>query len=376
MFSLTQPAVASPPALSLAFRTWTFSELGFGADTFRPVHGFDRPTVSYALPSAVKQGKNGWWIISLHLRVRTRSVPPGRTAIIGAEANRIGCVYISLTGIRTARGPAVRWTSVGIVTGTSSGVAYGRSFDLSFSNYLPYPGVVPGANTLEWILRDGGLASSVTILPTSGLIHSRLAPTRIALQEIVDQPPRVGKPLRVTAILRNLGGMDARHIVVSLELQPGGFIPISPTHGVVRRLRHGDVARIPFTVSPLAPGRQPLGISATSNSNQSAALVTVDVRRTSSTSGWQRPWFGLWYLMAIAAIATAASRAATRSSVLATAGVSAAGTALFWLLIRADASFLVGVALSTGAATAWARRFWSSKPSRVAVPSLAVAGLS
>ncbi len=268
---------AAPPVLSLDFRTWTFQDLGFPADTFHPVRGFDRPSFAYRLPAKVKEGGNDWWLNTLHLRIRTRSVPPGRTAIIGAATNQVGCAYIRLTAVRTDRGPAVRWTTVGIVDAISNGIVHGRSFDLSFSNYLAIPGVIPGVNVLDWMVADKGLVSSVTVLPSSSLTHTRLSPARIAVHEIVAQRVRLGKPMRVIAVVRNLGGMDARNIVVSVDPAPGVFVLVGRRVRSVPLLRHGRVARIAFTLTPVARGLQHVGLSATSNSNQTTALSTVTV---------------------------------------------------------------------------------------------------
>ena len=265
----------STPALSFDYRTWTFAELGFPADTFHPVRGFDRPTLEYRLPAGVKQGGNGWWIISVHLRIRTRAVPPGHSAIIGAATNQVGCAYIRLTATRGSR---VRWTTVGIVDGTASGTSAGRSFDLVFTNYLAIPGVVPGRNALDWSVQDNGLVSSVTVLPSSSLIHTRLAPARIAVREITDAKAEVGTPTRVVAVVRNLGGMDARNIVVSLDPDPGAFVPTRQTR-VIPRLPHGRVAQVSFTLTPVRRGSHRVGLSATSNSNQTTALSTILVNR-------------------------------------------------------------------------------------------------
>lgn len=369
-------AVASPPALSLDFRTWTFRELGFPADTFRPVRGFDRPSFEYRLPATVKQGGNGWWLITLHLRIRTRSVPPGHSAIVGAATNQVGCAYIRLTAVRTARGPAVRWTTVGIVDGTSTGIVHGRSFDLWFSNYLAIPGVRPGENVLGWMVDDNGLVSSVTVLPSSSLTHSRLSPARIAVHELVDQRVRLGKPMRVIAVVRNLGGMDARNIVVSVDPAHGGFVPVSRPVRSLSRLRHGRVARISFTLTPLARGPQQIGLSATSNSNQTAALSTVTVVASTGTGwGW---WvgFGMWLAVAILAIAIAARRATTRRRVLTAAAAAAAPVALLWALIQADPLAVAAIAATTGSIAAWLRRWRSGGSDWVAAPVLAVFGLA
>jgi hypothetical protein len=347
-------------------RSWTFKEFGIGTNTFRPKPvGFDRPTVVYRLPRYAHEGGASWWILHLHIIVviNPRSAP-GSAALIGAGANQVGTAYIRLNSKRKNGHDVIVWTENGILNGVVSHVARSNHIDIWFSDYLPIAGVRPGRNELTFMVGQKDLVKKLAIMPDSSIEHTRFAPAQINLSERLSRTQiAVGELVRAQATVSNVGGNVANRVEIALDSVPGALAVIGPDQRELGRFKPNRVVTASFLLRASRIGRFPIGISASSSSNQRAALryVTVSASPVAHSTRPARPTHSSHVLVAtlIAAIALLGFLAlfgGVRLPAVAPLGAGFLACALalaFWsLLIDARLAWSISIA-ATSLATAF-----------------------
>ena len=282
VLAITGRAVASINTTNResAYRSWTFKELGINTDTFLPKPiGFDRPTVVYELPRTAHEGGTSWWVLHLHFLIDINSrAASGSIALIGAGANQVGTAYIRLNYTRKNGDGVVVWTEDGILNGVVSHVTRSAHLDIWFSDYIPIAGVRPGRNELAFMVEQKNLVQKLTIMPDSSIEHTKLAPAQINLTEHLSRTHiTVGELVRTQGTVSNVGGRAVNRVEVAVDSVPGALIVIGQDKRVFGSLRPKSEVTASFLLRASRIGRFPIGVSASSSSNQRAALRYVTV---------------------------------------------------------------------------------------------------
>ncbi len=129
--------------------------------------------------------------------------------------------------------------SLGLVAGHRIREASSRSWTLTFDSYIPYAGVKPGLNELEFGLEQtkGVRIKSLRFFVDSGIRYSPYSPARITLRaRALPRRVRLGHPVRVVATMRNTGD---RGIGNALLLATIGAM----SSGSGGRIRDGSASR-------------------------------------------------------------------------------------------------------------------------------------
>jgi hypothetical protein len=180
------------PVAINSFGLWTLKRLGYGPIEFPvagplrfpEIPGYERRGVSrrYLLPNAARQGPQAWYLIHLHFRIVFSSESRAGRAYVGASTGAPSDLRASAQIIfKIARRGGRLWISsdsLGLVAGHRVREASLRTWTLKFDNYIPYAGVKPGLNELEFGLEQtkGVRIKRLQFFPDSGIRYSPYSP--------------------------------------------------------------------------------------------------------------------------------------------------------------------------------------------------------
>jgi hypothetical protein len=154
--------------------------------------------------------------------------------------------------------------SLGLVAGHRIREASSRSWTLTFDSYIPYAGVKPGLNELEFGLEQtkGVRIKSLRFFVDSGIRYSPYSPARITLRaRALPRRVRLGHPVRVVATMRNTGDRGIGNALLLVDYRRDEFRVRGPDS---RRLRLPGKSRVraSFSLEPLRSGEFELDVEA------------------------------------------------------------------------------------------------------------------
>jgi hypothetical protein len=272
------------PPLINTFGLWTLDRMAGGELTLDPgprsgpVSRLTTSPIRYRLAEPARQGRPGWYLVRLHVRLELRAGSGRGFAFVGAHANGQTGAQLEFDTLRPADG--IAYSDVGLVTGARKRHFAGPGVEIVFMNYLPLAGVRGGLNELTFTLDQRGDidVSRVSFLGDSGIVYSRLAPARLVLVT-PDAPIRgvSGQPISVPVRIRNAGGRQAS-ATVFLSAPVSG---LKPAQAVVRFPKvaggHTITRALRFTAG--RPGKYIVTLAARTTSNRPIAQVNMIINR-------------------------------------------------------------------------------------------------
>lgn len=243
---------------------------------------------TFTLPAGARQGPARWYVIRLHYRLRFAPGGQGFAWVTGETNGRT-----SAQAEYTVTPAGVRRTTADLVHGQRERPGRSRSDELTFTNYLQYAGVRPGANT--WTLRleqDGDArAGRLELLPDTAIVETDRSPFPLAMT-----PALEGDAAQAGGIFT---------VAVTLAASPGRVVD-----GVVVRVRGGEQQRVGrvtdkprtvrFRLRAGEAGTQQITFEADSAANHPNASVQVRILPATGAKAASPLVYGLAALPALA----------------------------------------------------------------------------
>jgi len=271
------------PPLINKFGLWTLDRLGPGELIIEPgprsgaISSTATRPIRYRLPDAARQGRPGWYLVRLHVRLELRPGSGRGFAFVQAIANGQTCAQLEFDTARPAHG--IAYSDVGLVTGARKRHFDGPRAEVVFMNYLTFAGVRGGLNELTFRLDQRGDVdvSQVSLASDSGIVYSRLAPARLVLSTS-DSPIRAvpGQPIVVPVRMKNVGGRRASATV----FVSGPASGLKPAHAVVQfpKVAGGRTITKAARFTAGRPGTYVVSLVSRTTSNRPIAQLTVVIR--------------------------------------------------------------------------------------------------
>ncbi len=234
----------------------------------------------FELPAGATQGPDRWYLVRLHYRLRFGADSGRGFAWVTSDTNGRTAAQIEYTTQRRGGRLRVRRTTVDLIHGQRERRSRSARDTLTFTNYLQYQGVVPGANTWTISLEQAGGArvQHMEILGDSAIVETRRSPFPLMLTAaVIGDAPRVGERFTVKATLTARRGQPVGDVVVRARPPRGrGVTVLGPT---TRRIRQVDDRRRTATFSFYARRRgvHAVTLTADSNANHPNASVQIEV---------------------------------------------------------------------------------------------------
>lgn len=236
------------------------------------------------------------------------------TAYVGAVSASYGTAQIAFK----ATGDRLTWQAVGLLNGTEVHAITGQRVELRFANFMPFPSIHAGENTLHVSVEQfGDVVRSLRVLDDSALEYTSRGPADLRMSAVLDHHVlRTQRALVATVTVRNVGGRGARRIVLSAIAGTPGFRFEGSSRRRHAELRPDETWTESFVLRLLRPGTQRVFFLATSTANRPGAELdfravgpavarpSAPRRRTTSSRD------GLWTALVIAGALAAALLAA------------------------------------------------------------------
>lgn len=266
----------------------------------------------FDLPAGAKQGPDRWYLLRLRYRLRFDRDSGRGFAWVTSDTNERTAAQVEYTTSRRGGRLFVRRTTVDLEHGQRERRSSSARDALTFTNYLQYEGVRPGANTWTIALEQSGGArvAHMELLGDSAIVETRRTPFPLTLTGAVEGgSPQVGERFAVTATLAAQRGRPVRDIVLRARPPEGGGVELVGPE--TRRVGRLDGARrsVTFSFRARRPGSHAIVLTAGSDANDPNASVKVEVLR--ATAARSAPATD-WALMLTPALAMAAWLAISR----------------------------------------------------------------
>jgi hypothetical protein len=303
-----------------SFGLWTLKRLGYGPIAFPvsgplrlpEIPGYERRGVSrwYLLPNKARQGPRTWYLIHLHFRIvfspKTRSGRAYVTASTGAPSDLRASAQIIFKVERRGGKLWISSDSLGLVAGHRVREAPSRRWTLAFDNYVPYAGVKPGRNELEFGLEqtNGVRIRSLRFFSDSGIRYSPYSPAQVTLSaRSSPRRVRLGHPLTVVATIRNTGGRGIGNALVLVDYSRSDFKPRGADSKRLRLPGKSNV-RASFSFEPVRTGDFEVDLEA--RAALSNPVIPLRIRVTGRRHGDALGLGVRWLALGAAAAATLA----------------------------------------------------------------------
>ena len=298
--------------------TWTFSRLGLPTIVVRPGRSQWRDVVvnrAFRLPAGARQGRSlrpGVKFFRLRLHYEVDIAPdtgPGEI-IFSVNTNGAGGTSAQII-FNVRRLPSGKMTvssdSLGLVGGHVIRQGRKQVWRGHFENYIPYPGVRAGDNSLgvvvEHLPDDNAHAARAVVYPDSAIVYAPISPARLGLQLHLPASARVGERVPIQVTVKNLGGHRTVAGTVGIGLiPPRAALEPPPAH--LAPLNGRQSRTITFFVTPKRSGNFRVIAGARAGLSNPQRYATLRVVATPADQAKGLAWW--WILTAIAGLAVAA----------------------------------------------------------------------
>lgn len=237
---------------------------------------------SVVLPDDARQRGTRWFYGHLAIRVRLRPHARPSNSFITLSSNDRATVQIELL-VPGGHRP-IRWRAFGLIDGSESGLATGRSFRISARNYLQFEGVRPGRNAVQVRLEEFGapVIAAVEVLPSTAIAYGLPAPPNLSVRvrrgANHDDDDRAGSVAH--AYVRNNGGRPAAGVSIQALTADGRRLVTNPSE--LPALSPGATRRVQIAVPRSHRGT--IRVRASSRFSTAEDEVSAQVR-TRGTAG-------------------------------------------------------------------------------------------
>ena len=268
--------------------------------------------LGFELPAGAAQGPDRWYQVRLHYRLWFARDSGRGFAWVTSDTNGRTAAQIEYTTVRRRGRLAVRRTTVDLTHGQRERPGRAPRDRLTFTNYLQYEGVRPGANTWTIKLEQSGAArvERLELLGDSAIVETARTPFPLTLTAtLAGDRPRAGERFTVNAVVAARPGRTVRDVVVRAESPDGRAELVGPAEQRIDQLT-GQNRTIPFSFVARQPGTYAVALAASSSANDPNMGVEVDVLPAGGGATSAPP--AVWVLASIPALAMAAWLVASR----------------------------------------------------------------
>jgi hypothetical protein len=267
--------------------------------------------LGFELPTGASQGPDRWYLVRLHYRLWFARDSGRGFAWVTSDTNDRTAAQVEYTTVRRHGQLTVRRTTVDLTRGQRERPGRAPRDELTFTNYLQYEGVRPGANTWTIKLEQSGAArvERLEVLGDSAIIETDRTPFPLTLTATLPgNRPRAGERFTVNAVVAARPGRTVRDVVVRAQSQDDGAELIGPAEQRIEQLTGHD-RTIPFTFLARQPGTYAVALAASSSANDPNMGVEVEVLPAAGATSAPA---AIWVLVSIPALAMAAWLVASR----------------------------------------------------------------
>jgi hypothetical protein len=233
----------------------------------------------FELPADAAQGPHRWYLVRLHYRLWFAGDSGRGFAWVTSDTNDRTAAQIEYTTTRRHGRLTVRRTTVDLTHGQRERPSRAPRDALTFTNYLQYEGVRPGANTWTIKLEQSGAArvERLELLGDSAIIETERTPFPLTLTATLSgDRPRAGERFTVNAVVAARPGRSVRDVVVRAQSQDDSAELIGPAEQRIEHLTGRD-RTMPFTFLARQPGTYVVALAASSSANDPNMGVEVEV---------------------------------------------------------------------------------------------------